>query len=395
MGASPNISKIVTEAVTSMRSRLKEFREELHMHPEPGWEEKQTTQRIQQFLQEIGLSEFIQPLPTGGWVDLVIHADKPFVLLRADIDALPVPDKKSVPYRSQHPGFCHACGHDVHTTVMLGVAAILQKLELTPPLNVRFLFQPAEEPIPSGAPKMVEKGALRNVKFALAMHVEPRLPLGVIGLTSGWINMQSIRLDITLEGPGGHSARPYETADLIWLASRLIQQSYGVINREIDWFTSPCVLTFTEIEAGEGYNIIPRKLRLTGTLRVTDDSTKNKFLLKLRNILQEMETENGIRSKLQRQEGSPAVLNNEELIRKLATVVQKMEPTPPPINRDYRSPGGDDFGFISRKVPSAMVRFGIKTRDDQPALHSSLFDVPWDAAELAMQFFLLAILDLN
>ncbi len=367
------------------------FRQELHQHPELSWHEVETTRRIRQFLENHGISHFHQPTETGGWVDFVFQENAPFVMLRGDIDALPIQDAKNVPYRSQNEGVCHACGHDVHTAVAAGVAAAIHQSGLKLPFNLRVLFQPAEEPIPAGAPKMIEAGVLKNVRVALGMHVDPRIPLGTLSLTPGWVNMQSIQLDLLFEGPGGHSSRPSETADVIWLASRLIQDSYGIIYREFDWMKYPLMLTFTEIEAREGYNIIPKRLRLTGTLRLTSPQAENRFLMRFRNLLQELESENNIEIHFMKKEGAPPVVNNENLIRHIQEILNQETPEQYSIIDNYRSPGGDDFGFYAQQVPSALVRLGIQTRDDQPGLHTQFFDAPAEVLEIGMRFFLLIL----
>ncbi|NOX36725.1 MAG: amidohydrolase [Calditrichaeota bacterium] len=391
MKTSRSSSQTTLSVIKKLLPDLKRFREDLHQHPELSWQEFRTTEKIIEFLKKFGIEEFHRPIETGGWVDFVFQEDAPFIMLRADIDALPLQDSKTVPYRSKNPGVCHACGHDVHTTIMVGVAAAIHQLQLILPHNIRVVFQPAEEPIPAGAPKFMEHGVLNGVKYALSQHVDPRLPLGIISLTSGWVNMQSVRLDLKLKGAGGHSARPFETADLIWLASRLVDESYGIIYREFNWLEHPVVLTFTEIHAGEGYNIIPRELTLTGTLRVTSRSSKNRFLMKFRTLLQQLETENGVQAEFTRVEGAPPVLNDENLIRQLQEIARTAEPSPITFISDFRSSGGDDFGYYAQEVPSALVRFGIKTKDDQPPLHNGHFDVPFEVVELAIRFFLEAI----
>ncbi len=381
----------VQSIIKKLLPDLKRFREDLHRHPELSWQEYRTTEKIMAFLKKYGIETFHRPMDTGGWIDLVFHESAPFVMLRADIDALPLQDAKEVPYRSRNPGVCHACGHDVHSTVMVGLAAAVHQLRPSLSHNLRIVFQPAEEPIPAGAPRFIEHGVLKDVRYALGQHVDPRLPLGIISLTSGWVNMQSIRLDLKLRGAGGHSARPFETPDLIWLASRLVEESYSIIYREFNWLEHPIVLTFTEIHAGEGYNIIPRELTLTGTLRVTNRTSKNRFLMKFRSLLQQLETESRVQTEFTRQEGAPPVLNDDGLIRQLQAIARTTEGSPITFISDFRSSGGDDFGFYAQEVPSALVRFGIKTKDDQPSLHNGHFDVPFEVVELAIRFFLEAV----
>ncbi|RMG64362.1 MAG: amidohydrolase [Calditrichaeota bacterium] len=371
-----------------------EFRKVLHAHPELSWREHQTTERIEAFLKKHGIQPLHRPTPTGGWVDLIFQSGKPFLLLRADIDALPITDTKKVAYRSRNRGICHACGHDAHTATMAAVAVLLTRMPRKPACNVRVVFQPAEETIPAGAPTLIEKGVLKDVKAALAMHVDPRIDLGTISLTPGWVNMQSVRLEVTFSGPGGHSARPYETADLIWLASRMVQESYQMIYRRFNWLESPMVLTFTEIEAGEGYNIIPSRLKATATLRLTSEQERERFYQQFRQLLGELCAGQPAKADFSAREGAPPVINDIRLIERL----QKQLPeTGLKLNvlTDFRSPGGDDFGYYARQVPGAMVRFGVRTGQSHPPLHTGDFDVPDALFQLSVPFFARQVLLLS
>ena len=298
------------------------FREDLHQHPELSWQEHRTTEKIGTYLSRFSDAPFRRIIETSGIWDYIVDPKLPYILLRADIDALPIQDKKEVHYRSQEKGICHACAHDVHTTLIVGVAQLLQKLNPQLLFNVRCVFQPAEEPIPSGAPKMIANGALEDVVLALGMHMEPRLPIGTIDLTEGWINMQSIRLDLELSGSGGHSARPHEAADLLWTASRIIQNSYQMVYRKLDLRDSQVILTFTEINAKQGYNVIPNRLSLTGTVRLSDAKKKVDFLNQFKTYLSHLENETGAKIQLKITEGSPAIHNhpsfNETVAKKYA-----------------------------------------------------------------------------
>ncbi len=367
---------------------LVEFREELHRNPELSWQEFQTTTRIKSFLSQHGIDQFASPLETGGIVDFKFKENAPFILLRADIDALPLQDEKNTPYCSQNPGVCHACAHDAHTAVMAGVAIALNKVKPPLPCNLRFVFQPAEEPIPSGAPEMIKKGVLNNVRYVLGLHMEPRLPLGTISLTPGWINMQSNRLDLTLNGPGGHSARPHETADLLWIASRIIQDSYQIVYRELNLLDSAVILTFTAIEAGQGYNVIPNQLKLTGTLRLSDEKKKADFLTRFKKLLAHYESETGCQIQFTIQHGSPAIYNDPELIEKLKSVLQNKFELPFKLVSNFRTPGGDDFSYYCKDIPGAMVKIGVRTDQMTASLHEGKFDVPPESIKNAVLFFL-------
>ncbi len=376
------------ETCKTVFPKVLHFREMLHRYPELGWQEYETTRRIREILHDHGIESFSTPMETGGVVDFQFHENRPYLLLRADIDALPITDEKRVSYQSQNSGVCHACGHDVHTAVVVGVALCLQELSEKPPLNVRLVFQPAEEPIPSGAPKMVEAGVLKNVKYALGMHVDPRFPVGTIVLTPGWVNMQSIRLDLTLKGPGGHSSRPQDTADLLWIASRIIQDGYQLVYRTVNLLDSDVILTFTEIEARQGYNVIPRWLTMSGTLRLADAEKKQRFLDKFRRYLHFLAEESGCQIHLKIQEGAPAIYNDPNLTEMLQKNLSRNFEIPVTLNTTYRTPGADDFSYYSQAVPGVMVRFGTSGEEPAPGLHEGLFDVPQEVIRIAMMFFL-------
>ncbi len=376
------------ETIETIFSNIVDFRETLHRDPELSWQEFRTTQKIEDFLRTHDITAIRKPLDTGLIVDFVYDETAPFVMLRADIDALPIQDKKDVPYRSQNNGVCHACGHDAHTATMIGVALGLQKLQPPLPHNVRIVFQPAEEPTPSGSPQMIKAGALENVRAVLGLHMEPRLPLGTLGLAAGWVNMQSDRLDIELHGTGGHSARPNETADLLWIASRIIQDSYQKIYRGLNLRDTPVILTFTEINAGQGYNIIPTDLKLTGTLRFSDPNKREIFMERFKNYLKFLEKDNGCEIKLTHTEGSPAIFNNGDLMNQLIQHLRSDFWMPVKQDTEFRTPGGDDFSRYCQVIPGAMVRIGVRTKSTQASLHDGAFDIPAEALKIATAFFL-------
>jgi len=371
---------------------LKAFREDLHRYPELSWKEFNTTEKIHDALSKAGYSDLKRPLETGLIVDYVVDPEKPYVLMRADIDALPIQDLKKVDYASQNVGVCHACAHDVHTTVMLGVALAVQQLQPQLKTNLRFVFQPAEEPIPSGAPEMVKAGVMEGVSHALGLHMEPSLPVGQVTLAPGFINMQSIRLDLTLEGNGGHSARPHETADLLWVASRIIQDGYGMMYRGLNHLDTTVILTFTEINAAQGYNVIPNELTLTGTLRLADPQKKEVAIERLKNLFSSLEEENNCRIHCKIKEGSPAIYNDPDLVRILDDRLQESFWHKMDVIKEHRTPGGDDFSHYSKRVPSAMIKFGSRTETMTASVHEGLFDVPSEAIQLATEFFLHQVL---
>ena len=392
MESSLNAGKINTY-INDLAPLLFKFREDLHRNPELSWNEFKTTRKIENTLKENGIDNFKKPLKTGGYIDLSKSKNTQYLLFRGDIDALPITDLKTKQYASQNKGICHACGHDVHTTVILGLAILLNRINIKLPFNFRLVFQPAEEPIPGGAKEMIANGILENVKYAFGIHVDPRIELGTISLTDGWVNMQSNRINFELTGPGGHSAYPFKTKDLIWIATRIIQDSYQIIYREFDNLHNPIILTFTEINCAEGYNIIASKLTMTATLRLSDPKIKNKFYKRFNQLLSTFEDESNCKIKLDITEGAPAVFNDPELINKLQKNAQLKSLKHFKVDKGFRTPGGDDFGYYSEKVNSALIRIGTKKEGYTGGLHTGYFDVPNEAILNGLSFLIHQILN--
>ena len=382
----------VKNEVDNIFPQLIQFRRKLHRNPETAWKEFETTGNIIEFLQAYRYTKIIRPLQTGLVTDFIVDPEKPLIALRADIDALPLQDEKEVDYSSQNPGVCHACGHDVHTTVMCGVAAVLSKLNISPPVNVRFIFQPAEEPIPSGAPKLLEKGVLKNVKSVWGMHVEPELPLGTISLTGGWVNAQSIRIEWEIKGSGGHSARPHLTANALLTGTQLVQKVLQTINSRWNRPDSPVILSFTKFHSGETYNAIPKSTFLTATLRLTDSQFPDKIISDIESLNREIETSNGVHIIMKNIAGAPPVVNDSNIVNKFVENVENSDDLNVKIEPDFRSMGGDDFGWYANQIPSALLRFGISGKKNSPQLHTGLFDVNEDVVNIAVKFFIYQIL---
>src|SRR6476646_853916 len=207
------------------------IRRELHAYPELAYAEKRTTQLIVDTLEQVGLDAQVLPAGTGAICDIGT-GDGPLVALRADIDALPIADQKDVPYRSTVDGCCHGCGHDAHTAILLGAAVELARHEL--PGRVRFLFQPAEETVPGGAVSVITAGGIEGVDQIYALHCDPRLETGTVGLRVGPITAACDQLDIAFSGPGGHTARPHLTADLVYAIGLVITGLPGLLSRRVD-----------------------------------------------------------------------------------------------------------------------------------------------------------------
>jgi amidohydrolase len=242
------------------------------MHPELGNQEFRTTAAIKARLEAAGLHPQVLSTGTGLVCDVGTDRVRPMLALRADIDALPIPDTKTgVPYRSTVPDRAHACGHDVHTTAVLGAGLVLAELDRQGllPHPVRLIFQPAEEVLPGGAADAIESGALDGVGRIIAVHCDPRVDVGRIGLRIGPITSACDRLEITLDGPGGHTARPHLTTDLVTAAAKIVTEVPALLSRRVDT-RSGLALTWGRIESGHACNVIPQHAELAGTVRCLD-----------------------------------------------------------------------------------------------------------------------------
>jgi amidohydrolase len=372
---------------------LIQFRRNLHREPETAWQEFKTTRKIKEFLEKKGLNRLTYPLETGLVAEIVYNENNPYLGLRADIDALPVIDEKEVEYRSIHPGICHACGHDVHTTVVCGVAAVLSYLKLKLPYNLRFIFQPAEEPIPSGAPKLIEKGVLKNILTIWAMHVDPLFPLGTISLTEGWVNTQSIKLEWQITGVAGHSARPELAKNPISGVSHLIQEMQNLVDELETDKDNLKILAFTKIASSlSSYNTIPQKVNLIATLRLNSESLLEQIISQINHHCTKLGKKAGLEINFDFVSGAPPVINDPTIIRKFEANLSGEDSLEYRILHDIRSRGGDDFGWYAKAIPGALIRFGTAPESNSPLLHTSRFDVPEDLIAQAILLFIIQIL---
>jgi amidohydrolase len=385
-------SSFLKKTIDGIYPELVALRREMHQFPELAWQEVETTKRVERFLRDQNFTSFRYPLETGLICDLIRKENTETVAFRADLDALPIQDEKKVPYRSKNSGVCHACGHDVHTAIVCGIAGVLNSIQETLPVNVRFVFQPAEEPIPTGAPKMIEKGALKGVDTIWGLHIEPNLPLGTVSLTSGWVNAQCNRLKWEILGKGGHSARPHQAIDPLWAGIQLIQQMYQTAYHHWSEPDYPLVMSFTKFESGSAYNAIPDTALLEGTLRLTKQEKWADILDQLKKINRSIETSTAVKIKFDKFMGAPPVVNDPILISKFLEITKK-EISDVMYQSDFRSLGGDDFGYYSTIIPAAMIRFGVGQSENPPGLHTGLFDVNEEVIKIGVRFFVLQLLN--
>jgi amidohydrolase len=358
------------------------IRRDLHAHPEVAFEERRTTRLIADRLRAMGL----QPvLPTGGTgVICDIGTEGPLIALRADIDALPIADTKDVPYRSTVPGACHACGHDAHTTILLGTAAVLTRMEL--PGRIRLLFQPAEEHIPGGALNLIAAGAMKDVEAIYALHCDPRVDVGRIGLRVGPITAACDTVDVALSGNGGHTGRPHLTADLVYALGRLITDLPGLLSRRVDPRAS-LSLVWGTVAAGNVPNAIPPNGSARGTLRMLDHAVWDGAEVLVRQLIDEIVAPTGARAAVTYERGVPPVVNDAAAVEvQRAAVLGGFGPDA--LDETAQSMGGEDFAWYLEHAPGALARLGVRTPGAATSLdlHQSTFDLDEAALAVGVRF---------
>ncbi|MFF8374873.1 amidohydrolase [Streptomyces sp. NPDC015661] len=379
----------------SLRAELVAFRRDLHMHPELGNQEFRTTAALKARLEAAGLAPKVLPAGTGLICDIgTPERRRGMLAIRADLDALPIPDVKTVAYRSTVANRAHACGHDVHTTTVLGAGLVLAELDRRGllPNAVRLIFQPAEEVLPGGAADAVEAGVLDGVGRIIAVHCDPRVDAGKIGLRVGPITSACDRLEITLDGPGGHTARPHLTTDLVTAAARVATDVPAVLARRVD-ARSGLSVTWGRIEAGHAPNVIPQHAELSGTVRCLDLPAWRDAPDLVHAAIDEIATLHRAKSTVTYVRGVPPVVNDQavtELLRDAMTARRG----PQAIEDTEQSLGGEDFSWYLEYVPGAMARLGVRTPGDTRVrdLHAGDFDVDERCIEAGVELFTAAAL---
>ncbi|MFF5446097.1 amidohydrolase [Streptomyces sp. NPDC012888] len=380
----------------NLRLELIAFRRDLHMHPELGHQEYRTTAAIKERLEKAGLRPRVLDSGTGLICDVGRwDGRRPMLALRADIDALPIPDAKThVSYRSTVPDRAHACGHDVHTAVVLGAGLVLAELDRQGrlPRPVRLLFQPAEEVLPGGATEAIDSGVLDGVGKIIAVHCDPRVDAGRIGLRPGPITSACDRLEVALTGAGGHTARPHLTTDLVTAAARVAVDVPAVLSRRMD-ARSGMSVTWGRIESGHACNVIPMHAELSGTVRCLDINAWHEAPDQILAAIDEVATMHGAKFEVNHVRGVPPVVNDPvvtELLREAMAARRGAES----VEDTEQSLGGEDFSWYLEHVPGAMARLGVRTPGDTAKrdLHRGDFDVDESAIAVGVEFFTAAAL---
>lgn len=367
----------------SLSPLLTSIRRHLHKNPEIGLAEYETSRFIREVLEMHGLDVQGPFAETGLWVDIKGEHSGPMVAFRADIDALPIQDTKDVPYASVIPGLAHLCGHDAHATFAIGVALLLSGLRHLMYGSVRVFFQPNEEGVPSGAPLMIEEGVLEVVEAAFACHVDPTLPVGQFGLAAGPITASADRFRIRVLAPTtGHSARPHQSVDTIWIATQIMSDLYQLIGRVTDARNS-AVLSICRVHAGEAYNVFPAIAELGGTFRCTEHADREKIRDQIERTAAEIGKMHEAQTQVDFDTGSPPVINDKDLVKLVEETIIESHGPEAIFEIPRPSMGAEDFAHYLTHVPGMLLRVGTSTGPDTShPLHDSDFDV--DEASLSL-----------
>lgn len=391
---------------SEFRGRAEEFvrvRQHLHAHPELSGQEVETTAfltlelegtelRTRQCRGGLGL---ISDLDVGN-----VTESTPLIAVRADIDALPLPDRKNRPYSSRHQNVNHACGHDAHAAIALGTARLFSLLkshldQLAPDFAVRlrFIFQPAEE-ICAGAAWMIEQDALDGVDAILGLHLEPQLPAGHVGIRYGVMTAYCDEVALSIEGEGGHSARPYLTTDPVATAGQLITMLYSLLPRVVD-ARDPAVFSIGRIQGGLAPNIIPDRVDFSGTLRTTDPDSRVLLKARIRQCCESIALATGNRITCEFSRPLIALVNDESITSTVQSAAAQVVGDHSVHAIEKPSLGGEDFALYAESVPGCMFRLGCAGEGDWPPLHSPVFDIDETCLTVGASVFAHSILLLS
>ncbi|GAC1341581.1 MAG: M20 family metallopeptidase [Acetobacteraceae bacterium] len=357
----------IAEATRAVEPRLIVVRRDLHAHPELAFEEVRTAGVIAAELTRLGIAHQTGIGKTGVVATIAGGRPGPTLAIRADMDALPIHEQTGLAFASTTDGKMHACGHDIHTSTLLGVAAVLQGMAPQLSGTVRLLFQPAEEAL-GGAAAMIEDGAMQGVDMALGFHNHPDMPVGRFGFVRGACLAASDRFDITVRGRSGHAAQPHDAIDPIVAACSLVTQLQTVVSREVAPI-HPCVVTVGAIHAGTVANIIPDVCTLRGTVRTLHPQARERAEAAIRRLCAGLEAGMRVECDIDYTSGVPPLVNHDGMLDR--TLVSVRAQFGDVVEEGVPSLGGEDFALIANMVPAFHLRVGSAQPGRGDKLHNS------------------------
>lgn len=374
------------EALTTIEERVVMIRQDLHRHPELSGAEERTKYFLKGILEAEGIEVRESDRHFGLVAQIVTDPSKPFVALRADIDALPIDERNDLPYASKNPGVMHACGHDAHTAIVLGVAVAMAQIKEHLSGNVRFIFQPAEEILEGGSSQLIEEGCLDNVAAIYGLHAYPYLKTGQIGYKKGVMLASADMFEIEIFGRSSHAARPHEGVDAILVTAMAVNSLNHIVSRRIDPL-HPAVISLGTIEGGRAPNVICDHVKLGGTVRTVNHDVRRRIPemmeVSIAGICKSMHADYSFRYDF----GIPEVLNDAAKVDRIVEAASCIVGTENCIDLVDPVMGGEDFGRYLEKVPGAFFRLGTcnAAKETCIAQHNSRFNVDDDALMVGMK----------
>ena len=363
------------------------FRRHIHMHPELSFHEEKTAAFVTAQLKDMGITYKDQVAGTG--IVALIEGKNPgkkTVALRADMDALPIQELNDVSYKSQNAGVMHACGHDVHTSSLLGAAAILNSLRNEVEGSIKLIFQPAEEKLPGGANLMIQQGVLENPKpqSIIGQHVMPLIETGKVGFRSGIYMASTDEIYITVKGKGGHGAMPWLNVDPVLITAHMIVALQQIVSRNANP-TMPTVLSFGKVIANGATNVIPNEVTIEGTFRTLDEQWRSDAHVKMKNMAEQLVSGMGGSIDFEIRRGYPVLYNNEALTARSKSTAIDYLGKDNVVDLDIWM-AAEDFSFYSQKMDACFYRLGTRNevRGITSSVHTPTFDIDENALKIGM-----------
>lgn len=381
-----NKSKISKEEVKNINDELIEIRRDFHMYPDLSYKENRTSKKIKEYLDNWGVK-----YKSGFYSNAILatigkNKINKKIGFRADMDALPLTEKNNCEYKSKKDGVMHACGHDAHTTILLGLARVLKEHEDIIDGEVKLIFQPAEEASPTGgAQGILESGEIGNLDYIFGLHMWPFIKGGTFGILNGPIMASSDHFYINVSGKSSHAAKPHLGIDAILISSQILQDIQSIVSRNID-VLSPAVISVGKITGGTRYNILANSCQLEGTVRTFNEDVRDYIEEKLNSILKSKELEHGCKCELVYKRGYPVVVNDREATELIKSVAIKHLGEDIVDDNCELSTIAEDFSYYLKKYKGSFVWFGIDGNNEP--LHSDTFDI--DEENLWMGSYLFA-----
>ena len=381
-----NLLEKIKSLSTAYATDVVTMRRHIHANPELSYQEFNTAKYVATQLKSFGITPTEGVATTGVVAEIKgKNPDKKTIALRADMDALPIHETNDVPYKSKNAGVMHACGHDVHTSSLLGTARILNEIKNEFEGTVRLIFQPGEEKNPGGASFMIKEGVLENPKPAsiIGQHVFPLLPVGKIGFREGMYMASSDEIFLRVIGKGGHGATPELTIDPVVIASHIIIALQQVISRNASP-KQPTVLTFGKVVADGATNIIPNEVTIAGTFRAMDETWRKEGLQKIKTMAETLAESMGGKCEVKISHGYPFLQNNPEVTKRIRQAAEVYVGKDNVVDIDLTL-GSEDFAYYSQVIPASFYRLG--TRNDAKGItsyvHTPTFNIDEDALSIA------------